>query len=120
MPKSKEKMTQEPPKEGISKPIPQEASNAAQTPTNAPEVEEARSPQASIDPTPKHVDSSPLKEHNRLGSEIRAESSEEGDTETSSPSGTPDQPKRGGKTEKKRREEQSYKDVVQGSQHIIP
>ena len=118
--KSKEKTTQEPPKEGSTKPVPQEDSNVAQTPTNGPEAEEARTPQASIDPTPKHDDSSPLKEHISLGSETGAESSEEGDTKISSPSSTPDQPKRGRKTEKKRREEQSYKDVVQGSQHTIP
>jgi hypothetical protein len=45
---------------------------------------------------------------------------DEEDTEVSSPKGSPDQPKRGRKTEKKKREELSYKEVAQGSQHTIP
>ena len=60
------------------------------------------------------------KEHISQSSGTGADSSEEGDTEVSSPSAAPNQPKRGRKPEKKRREEQSYKDVVQGSQHTIP
>ena len=118
--KIKEKSFQEPRKECSSKTIPQEDSYAAHNPTNALEVEGTRVPQASTDPIPFPVASSPLKEHIILGSEIGAEYSEEGDTEASSPSGTRDQPKRGWKSRKKRREEQSYKDVVQGSQHTIP
>jgi 2-methylcitrate dehydratase PrpD len=54
-----------------------------------------------------------------LDTNTGAETPEEEDTEVSSPKGTPDQPKRGRKTEKKRREEQSYKEVVQGTQYTI-
>ena len=93
--RSKEKTAQGPPEEGRSKPTHQEDPNVAQTPTNIPEVEEARVPQDPIDPIPQPGVSSPSKEHISLGSETGAESSEEGDTETSRQSGTPDQPKRG-------------------------
>ena len=92
----------------------------AQTPTSAPEKEEVRASQGPIISGPHPAIPSPSKEPISLGSETGADSSEEGDIEVNSPSGTPDQPKRGRKPEKKRREEQSYKDVVQGSQHIIP
>ena len=118
--KSKDKMAQEPPTVGISKPSRQEPMNETQSPILAPEEEETRASQDPIVPIPKSVVSSQSKEHISLGSETGVKSFEEGDTETSSPSGTPDQPKRGRKTEKKRRKEQSYKDVVQGSQHTIP
>ena len=88
--RSKEKTTQRPPKEGSSKTIHQEDPKVAPTPANIPEVEESRAPQDPIDPIPQPGVSSPLKEHISLGSEIGVESSEEGDTEASSPSGTPD------------------------------
>jgi hypothetical protein len=55
-----------------------------------------------------------------LNTNTEAEILEEEDTEVSSPKGSPDQPKRGRKTEKKRREELSYKEVTQGTQHTIP
>ena len=100
--------------------INQEDPNVAQNPENIPEAEEARAPQDPTGPIHQPGVASPSKEHISLGSEIGAESSEEGDTEASNQSGTTDQPKRGRKTERKRREEQSYKDVVQGSQHTIP
>ena len=118
--KSKEKTSQEPPTVGSSKSSHQEPPNEAQTPIYAPEVEGTRAPQGPTVPIPHPVVSSQSKEHISLGSETGAESFEEGDTEASSPSSSQDQPKRGRKTEKKRREEQSYKDVVQGSQHTIP
>jgi len=60
------------------------------------------------------------KEDTNLDTNTEAETVEEEDTEASSPKGTPDQPKRGRKTEKKRREELSYKEVTQGTQHTIP
>ena len=53
-------------------------------------IEEVRAPQAPINLVPQPVVSSPSKEHIILGSETGAESSEEGDTEASSLSGTPD------------------------------
>ena len=118
--RSKEKTVQGSSKEGTSKPTHQEDPNVAQTPANAPEAEEARVPQEPIDPIPQTGASIPPKEHISLGSKTGAESFEEGDTEASSQSGTLDQPKHGRKTEKKKREEQSYKDVVQGSQYTIP
>ena len=113
-------MAQEPPTVGSSKPSCQEPPNEAQSPILAPEEEETRASQGPTVPIPKNDVPSQSKEHISLGSKIGVESSEEGDTEASSLSGSPDQPKRGRKTEKKRREEQSYKDVVQGSQHTIP
>ena len=118
--KSKEKVTQEPPKGDISKSSSQGRDNEIQIPTSAPEKEEVRAYQGPNSSTPHTAIPSPSKEPISLGSETGAESSEEGDTEVSSPSGTPNQPKRGRKSERKRREEQSYKDVVQGSQHTIP
>jgi hypothetical protein len=60
------------------------------------------------------------KEDTNLDVNTEAETEEEEETEVSSPQGTPSQPRRGRKTEKKRREEQSYKEVVQGSQNTIP
>ena len=118
--KNKEKTIQEPPKEGNSTANLQETSNDAQNPTNESEAGEVRVPQGPIDPVLQPVASSLPKEHTSLSSETGADSSREGDTEASSLSVTPNQPKRGRKPEKKRREEQSYKDVVQGSQHTIP
>jgi hypothetical protein len=45
---------------------------------------------------------------------------DESASDTNSSHGTPERPSRGRKPEKKKREEQSYRDVVQGSQHTIP
>ena len=112
--KSKEKVTQESTKGDISKSSSQGRDNEIQIPTSAPEKEEVRAYQGPNSSTPHPAIPSPSKEPISLGSETGAESSEEGDTEVSSPSGTPNQPKRGRKSERKRREEQSYKDVVQG------
>ena len=113
-------MAKEPPKENGTKPSTQNIPEEVQSPSGATVAEETQVPQVPVDSIPQVVTSNPSKEHISLGSETGAESAKEGDTETSSPLGTPDQPKRGRKTEKKRREEQSYKDVVQGSQHTIP
>ena len=118
--KSKEKANQELPKGDNSKSSPQGNPDEAQNPTNAPGREEVRASQGPTSSTPHPAIPSQSKEPLSLGSETGAESSEEGDTEISSPSGSPNQPKRGRKSEKKRREEQSYKDMVQGSQHTIP
>ena len=114
--KLKEKTIHEPAKEGNPAPNLQ-ASNEIQNPDLGTEVGEARG----SSPSDLHrTDSSMPKEHISQSSETGADSSEEGDTEVSSPSASPNQPKRGRKPEKKRREEQSYKDVAQGSQYTIP
>ena len=98
-------MAQVPPKEGSPKSSNQEDTNAAQNPENIPEAEEVRAPQDPIDSIHQPGVASPSKEHINLGSETGADTTKEGDTEASSQSGTPDQPKREWKTEKKRREE---------------
>jgi hypothetical protein len=59
------------------------------------------------------------KENISLNTNTDVENLEEEDTEVSSPKGTLKQPKRGRKTEKKRREEQSFKEVAQGTQYTI-
>jgi hypothetical protein len=55
-----------------------------------------------------------------LQSNTDTETQEEEEGEESSPKGTPEQPKRGRKSEKKRREEQASKEVAQGTQLSIP
>jgi hypothetical protein len=117
--KSKDKMTQEPSKEGNSKQNPQEGPKEKQIPTNEPEGRKDQTSLVPVDPISPSTASSPTKENISLDTDTGAETPEEEDTEASSPIGTPDQPKRGRKTEKKRREEKSYKEVVQGTQYTI-
>jgi hypothetical protein len=59
-------------------------------------------------------------EHISLNSNDDTEIQDEEAEEVSSPKGTPEQPKRGRKSEKKRREEQANKEVALGIQHTIP
>ena len=101
-------MNQEPPKKGNPVPNPQETSNEVQNPAHGTEAGEAGEAPGSHSPSDSglHRSASSLpKDHSILGSETGADSSEEGDTEASSPSVSPNQPKRGRKPEKKRREE---------------
>ena len=105
IPRSQEKTAQAPPKEGRPKTANQEKPNAAQNPEKIPESEAIQAPQDPFDPALQSGVASPSKYHISLGSETGADTTKEGDTEASSQSGTPDQPKRGWKTEKKRREE---------------
>jgi hypothetical protein len=118
--KSKDKTNQEPPKGGNPKQKGQEDPKEKQTPTKEPEGEGNQSPLAPVERISPSKSSSPNKENNSLDMHTEVESLEEEDTEESSPKGTPEQPKRGRKMEKKRREELSYKEVAQGTQHTIP
>jgi hypothetical protein len=58
-------------------------------------------------------------EHVSIGAETGADS-DEGATETSSSVGTPEKANRGRKTDRKKREEKSYRDVTAGTQKTIP
>jgi hypothetical protein len=117
--KNKDKMNQEPPKEGNPRKNVQEIPKGKQTPTKEPEGEENQTPLAPVEPISPTKSTSPSKENISLDTNTDVETPEEEDTEVSSPKGTPDQPKRGRKTEKKRREEQTYKEVAQGTQYTI-
>jgi len=74
-------------------------------------------PLDSSSPTKRpNLDNAYISLHSNTDTEIQDE--EEG--EASSPKGTPEQPKRGRKSEKKCREEQASKEVAQGTQLSIP
>jgi hypothetical protein len=117
--KSKDKMNQEPPKDGNPKKNFQEVPKEKKTPTKEPEREKDQTPLAPVQPISPSMGSSLNKENISLDTDTGAETPKEEDTEVSSLKGTPDQPKRGRKTENKIREEQSYKEVVQGTQYTI-
>ena len=113
-------MPQDPPKEGNPKNNSQDSPKIQENPTIA--IDEGENQQSGVPVSPsigaKSIGSS--KEDTNLDTNTEAEIEEEEDTEASSPKGTPDQPRRGRKSEKKRREELSYKEVTLGTQHTIP
>jgi hypothetical protein len=116
--RGKEKRTQEPLKEG------QPSHKAPEAPQSTPIVPETTENEISQSVTP--ATKSPIKsrilvnEHISLTSHEDLDILEEEAEEASSPKGSPEQPKRGRKSEKRRREEQANKEVAQGTQHTIP
>jgi hypothetical protein len=118
--KNRDKMHQEPSKEGNPKNNAQENPKTQENLTIVIEEGGNQQPGAPVSPSTGAKSISSSKEDTNLDTNTEAEIVEEEDTEASSPKGTPDQPKRGRKIEKKRREELSYKEVTQGTQHTIP
>jgi hypothetical protein len=118
--KNRDKMHQEPSKEGNSKNNAQGNPKTQGNPTIVIEEEGNQHSGAPVSPSTGAKNISSSKDDTNLDTNTEAETVEEDDTEVSSPKGSPDQPKRGRKPEKKRREELSYKEVTQGTQHTIP
>ena len=113
-------MNQEPSKEGNPKNSAPENPKSQETPIIVIEEGGNQQPVAPVNPIPGAKSISTSKENTSLNTNTDAETLDEEDTEASSPKGSPGQPKRGRKPEKKRREELSYKEVTQGTQHTIP
>jgi hypothetical protein len=115
--RGKDKRTQEPLKNG------QPSHNAPEGPqphSNPAETNGNENP-----PSVPSVPNSPAKipnqdnEYISLNSNADTEIPDEEVEEASSPKGTPEQPKRGRKSEKKRREEQANKEVALGTQYTL-
>jgi hypothetical protein len=120
--RGKDKRNQEPIKGGQPS---QNVYNVHESPQKNPspadgtvgDVDPPLGPSETISPTKRP---SPDNEYIRLNSNTDTETQEEEEGEASSPKGTPEQPKRGRKSEKKRREEQASKEVAQGIQYSLP
>ena len=95
-------MHQEPSKEGNPKNSAQENPKTQGNPTIVIEEGGNQQPGAPVSPSTGAKSISSSKEDTNLDTNTEAETVEEEDTEASCPKGTPDQPKRGRKTEKKR------------------
>ena len=126
-PKSREKKSSEPTKK--IQPIPEvmegpkEASTSAKTPKEEKSQEKylkATTEPGSL-PEPEDTEEpSKMQEGHVILSSESGEDSDGGATETRNSHGTPKRPQRGRKLEKEKREENSYRDIVQGSQQTIP
>jgi hypothetical protein len=115
--RGKDKRTQEPLKDGQPS---HKAPEAPQSPSNPPatignEIPPSATP-APNSPTKSRIHDN---EHISLTSNEDMEIPEEEAEEASSPKGSPEQPKRGRKSEKKRREEQANKEVALGTQYTL-
>jgi hypothetical protein len=88
--KSKDKMNQEPPKNGNPKQNVQEAPKEKRTPTKEPEGEKNQTPLAPVEPISPSKSSNLNKENISLDTNTDSETPEEEDTEVSIPKGTPD------------------------------
>jgi hypothetical protein len=104
--RGKDKRNQEPLKDGQPSQKAQEGPQTNPGPADGTDGDEDP-PLGPPEPNSPTKRSSPGKEYISLNSNTDTEIPDEEDGEASSPKGTPEQPKRGRKTEKKRREEQA-------------
>jgi hypothetical protein len=119
--KPKEKKSQDPGKQ--NHPSSEVKEGLAKTAEVAESQEHDLEATVTLEPLPEPPNTKePLKsqdEHISLSTKSRGDSDGKY-LEKSSSHGTPKRPSRGRKPEKKKREDQSYREVVQGSQHTIP